>query len=354
MSSSEWPRGCRDLSADSGELLESVRGTWLVTGAAGFIGSNLVEALLKGGQRVVGLDNFATGHRDNLAELQSLLPGHYKEQFRLIEADVRDREACEKAVDGVDYVLHQAALGSVPRSIKDPLTSHDVNSTGFLNMLDAARRAGVKRFVYASSSSTYGDNAELPKREDRIGEPLSPYAATKRSNEVYAAVYANSYGFKSVGLRYFNVFGPRQDPNGPYAAVIPKWTAAMINNELVTIFGDGQTSRDFCYITNAVQANLLAALAADDAQGQIYNVAVGDRTTLLELFDLVRDTLAKHQVHYTRPPKMEDFRKGDVRHSMADISRARELIDYEPTHSVAQGLAQAMPWYLDYLRSKPS
>ena len=324
---------------------------WLVTGAAGFIGSNLVEALLAAGQRVVGFDNFATGHRRNLAEDERNLADVYARKFHLIEGDIRDRAACEEAMRGVDYVLHQAALGSVPRSLDDPLTSHDVNVTGFLNVLDAAHLEGVKRFVYAASSSTYGDSPELPKREDRIGAPLSPYAATKLANEIYAATYEKSYGFKSIGLRYFNVFGRRQDPDGPYAAVIPKWAAAMINDEPIAIYGDGLTSRDFCYVANAVQANILAALSDEEAQGQVYNVAVGDRTTLLDLFGLMKETLGSHQVHYSREPAMADFRAGDVRHSFADIGKARRMIGYEPTHTIGAGLAEAMPWYLDFFRS---
>ncbi len=325
---------------------------WLVTGAAGFIGSNLVEALLAAGQRVVGLDNFATGHRRNLAEVERNLPDAYRRHFRLIEGDIRDRALCREAVRGVDYVLHQAALGSVPRSIDDPLTSHDVNVTGFLNMLDAARLEGVRRFVYAASSSTYGDSADLPKREESIGAPLSPYAATKLTNEIYASVYEKTYGFKSIGLRYFNVFGRRQDPDGPYAAVIPKWAAAMINAEPIAVYGDGLTSRDFCYVANAVQANLLAALSGEAAQGQVYNVAVGDRTSLLDLFGLLQDTLGAHQVHYPLEPTMADFRPGDVRHSFADIGKARRLIGYEPTHTISEGLTEAMPWYLDFFRSQ--
>lgn len=315
---------------------------------AGFIGSNLAEALLGAGQKVVGLDNFATGHRRNLEELRAAVPDQYDANFRFTEGDIRDREVCDAAAEGVDTVLHQAALGSVPRSLADPLTSHDVNVTGFLNMLDAARRAGVRRFIYAASSSTYGDSPELPKREERIGNPLSPYAATKLANEIYASVYARSYGFKATGLRYFNVFGPRQDPDGAYAAVIPKWTAAMIGDELVTVNGDGETSRDFCYVANAVQANLRAALAGDDAQGEIYNVAVGERTSLLQLFGLIRDALAQHQVHYSRDPQMGEFRAGDVRHSLADVSKARSLLGYEPTHTVGEGMASAVPWYLDF------
>ena len=322
--------------------------TWLVTGAAGFIGSNLVEALLRAGQKVVGLDNFATGHRRNLDEIRSALTGQYQRNFRMIEGDIRDRDACASATEGVEIVLHQAALGSVPRSLADPLTSHDVNVTGFLNMLETARQAGVRRFVYAASSSTYGDSPDLPKREDRVGAPLSPYAATKLANEIYASVYAQSYGFRATGLRYFNVFGPRQDPDGAYAAVIPKWTAAMIRDEPVTVYGDGQTSRDFCFVANAVQANIRAALAGDEAQGEVYNVAVGERTSLMELFALIRESLGAHQVHYALDPVMGDFRAGDVRHSLADIAKARRLLAYEPTHTVREGMRAALPWYLEF------
>ncbi|MGZ2410658.1 UDP-N-acetylglucosamine/UDP-N-acetyl-alpha-D-glucosaminouronate 4-epimerase [Sphingomonas sp. F9_3S_D5_B_2] len=325
--------------------------TWLVTGAAGFIGSNLVEALLRSGQQVVGFDNFATGHRRNLEELERLVPEAYSSNFRFVEADIRDRTACTEAVQGIDVVLHQAALGSVPRSMVDPLTSHDVNVTGFLNLLDAARQAGVGRFVYAASSSTYGDSPDLPKREEKIGSPLSPYAATKLFDEIYASIYARAYGFKATGLRYFNVFGPRQDPNGAYAAVIPKWTAAMIGKEEVVINGDGQTSRDFCFVANAVQANIRAALAPDEIQGEVFNVAVGERTSLLELFGMIRDGLRDHQVHYDREPAMEPFRPGDVRHSQADIGKAQRMIGYAPTHTVERGLRAALPWYLGFFKS---
>ena len=304
--------------------------------------------MLRAGQTVVGLDNFATGHRRNLEEVNRLLPEGYAERFRMIEGDIRDRNACAEAVDGADFVLHQAALGSVPRSIDDPITSHDVNVTGFVNMLDASRRAGVKRFVYAASSSTYGDSTELPKREERIGTPLSPYAVTKLVNELYAAVYDRTYGFKATGLRYFNVFGPRQDPNGAYAAVIPRWIAAMVTDDTVVINGDGQTTRDFCYVSNAVQANIRAALAADEAHGLVYNVAVGDRTSLSELFELIRDELKLHQVHYGREPLMAPFRPGDVRDSQASIEKAARLLGYEPTHSVPEGLREALPWYLRF------
>jgi UDP-N-acetylglucosamine 4-epimerase len=334
------------LQDDLTSGLSKVSGRWLVTGAAGFIGSNLVEALLAAGQQVIGLDNFATGHRANLDEVRAAVGDQHWSRFELIEADIRDRDACARAVDGVEIVLHQAALGSVPRSLADPLTSHDVNVTGFLNLLDATRLAGVRRFVYAASSSTYGDEPNLPKREERIGNPLSPYAATKLANEVYASVYARSYDFPSIGLRYFNVFGPKQDPEGPYAAVIPKWIATMVAGSEVEIYGDGSTSRDFCYVANAVQANLRAALAGDEAQNQVYNVAVGERTSLNQLFGLLRDGLARHQVHYGKEPVHGDFRRGDVLHSEADISKARERLGYAPTHRISDGIAEALPWYL--------
>jgi UDP-N-acetylglucosamine 4-epimerase len=329
------------------ELLDQLRSRprrWLVTGAAGFIGSNLVECLLRANQDVTALDNFATGYQRNLDEAAA---GADFGRLRLVTADIRDRPVCRAVVDGIDVVLHQAALGSVPRSLADPLASHDTNVTGFLNILDASRQAGVERFVYAASSSTYGDEPNLPKIEDRIGNPLSPYAATKLANEIYAAVYARSYGFKAIGLRYFNVFGPRQDPEGAYAAVIPKWTRAMLRNEDVTIYGDGETSRDFCFVANAVQANIRAALGSDVAQGEVYNVAVGAQTSLGQLFALIRDGLREHQVHYDREPKFTDFRPGDVRHSLADIGKARRLIGYAPTHSIEQGIAEALPWYIE-------
>jgi UDP-N-acetylglucosamine 4-epimerase len=340
------PHANQDLAT----RLSGVSERWLVTGAAGFIGSNIVEALLDAGQEVVGLDNFATGHRSNLEEVGTNVGPDKWARFQMIEADIRDRQACARAVDGVTYVLHQAALGSVPRSMADPLNSHDSNVTGFINLLDAARQAKVRRFVYAASSSTYGDEPNLPKREERIGNPLSPYAATKLINEIYAGVYARAFDFPSVGLRYFNVFGARQDPNGPYAPVIPKWLIAMTGGQPVEIYGDGSTSRDFCYVANAVQANVLAALAGDEAQGEVYNVAVGERTSLVELFGLLRDGLGRHQVHYDREPVMRDFRAGDVLHTQADISKASAMLGYTPTHSISQGLEEALPWYLGMAR----
>jgi UDP-N-acetylglucosamine/UDP-N-acetylgalactosamine 4-epimerase len=321
---------------------------WLVTGGAGFIGSNLLQHLLKGGQKVRVLDNFSTGHQHNLDEVAALLGEDHWQNCEFIEGDIRDFETCLKACTGADHVLHQAALGSVPRSIADPLTTNSVNINGFLNMLEAAKQAGVKSFVYAASSSTYGDEPNLPKIEGRIGNPLSPYAVTKLVNEQYAGVYKKTYGFNATGLRYFNVFGQRQDPQGAYAAVIPKWAAAMIENEDLHINGDGETSRDFCYIANAVQANILASLAPDEAQGQVYNVAVGDRTTLNELFDAIQTALSERQVHYGKSPIMGDFRPGDVRHSQADISKAAKGLGYVPTHHVGEGIAEAMDWYIRY------
>lgn len=325
--------------------------TWLVTGVAGFIGSNLLETLLKLGQKVIGLDNFATGHQRNLDEVKSLVSAQQWASFTFIEGDIRKLEDCQRACAGVDYVLHQAALGSVPRSINDPITTNSTNIDGFLNMLVAARDAGVRSFTYAASSSTYGDHPGLPKVEETIGKPLSPYAVTKYVNELYAEVFARTYGFKTIGLRYFNVFGKRQDPNGAYAAVIPKWTAAMINGEDVFINGDGQTSRDFCYIENTVQANLLAATASDEQTlNQVYNVAVSGRTDLNQLFSALRSTLAHNGVEYKRGPVHRDFRAGDVRHSQADISKARRLLGYEPEFDIESGISQAMPWYVKFLK----
>jgi UDP-N-acetylglucosamine 4-epimerase len=326
---------------------------WLVTGAAGFIGSNLVEALLRLDQEVVGLDNFATGHQRNLDELLAAVAPAQAARFGLVTGDIRDAQTCAAACAGADIVLHQAALGSVPRSIADPLTSHEVNVTGFVQMLDAARQAGVSRFVYAASSSTYGDEPNLPKREDRIGNPLSPYAVTKLVNELYAAVYARSYSFRATGLRYFNVFGPRQDPHGPYAAVIPRWVDSMLLGEGIVINGDGETSRDFCFVLNAVQANLLAALAQDDVQGEVFNVAVGERTTLNQLFELLRQGLQRRGRNATGPASYGPFRAGDVRHSEADIGKAARLLGYAPTHDIGAGIEQALPWYLAHVGRNP-
>ena len=328
-------------------LLDGVRRRWLVTGAAGFIGSHLLEALLAGGQEVVGLDNFATGHRSNLDSVRDSVGEQAWRRHRFIEADIVHAAACAEACEGVDYVLHQAALGSVPRSIADPQATHAANATGFLNMLVAARDAKVARFVYAASSSTYGDHPALPKVEDAIGRPLSPYAVTKYLNELYADVFGRCYGMATIGLRYFNVFGARQDPEGPYAAVIPRWARSMLAGEPCVINGDGETSRDFCYVANAVQANLRAALTEDPAAlNEVYNVAVGGRTTLNELHRLLAEALrAGGDVAEVAPPVHRDFRAGDARHSQADIGKARRLLGYVPTHDVRAGLVEAARWY---------
>ncbi|MDR3414066.1 MAG: SDR family oxidoreductase [Formivibrio sp.] len=383
------------------QLQSDLRGApkkWLVTGVAGFIGSNLLETLLRLDQHVVGLDNFSTGKQANLDEVKSLVPPAQWARFKFVEGDTTDLPTCERVCAGVDFVLHQAALGSVPRSIKDPINSHNSNVTGFLNMLVAARDAKVRRFVYASSSSVYGDHPDLPKVEHTTGTVLSPYAATKAMNELYAGVFARTYGLSSIGLRYFNVFGPRQDPEGAYAAVIPKWIAALLHGELVVINGDGETSRDFCYVANAVQANLLAACTVFSTEGgdtltlenrkqkaksrkqtaeggspltteirkqkaesrdqkaevggalaataEIFNVAVGERTTLNELFQLLQDGLCQQDANLPKQkPVYREFRAGDVRHSLADISKATGLLGYKPTHRIGQGLAVAMDWY---------
>lgn len=319
---------------------------WLVTGAAGFIGSNLVEALLKLNQRVTGLDNFATGHRHNLEQVQALV-GPAWSNFVFIEGDIRALSDCACACEGVDYVLHEAALGSVSRSILDPIATNETNVTGFLNMLTAMRDAKVKRFVYAASSSTYGDHPTLPKVEPTIGNPLSPYAVTKYVNELYANVFGRTYGTEAVGLRYFNVFGPRQDPHGAYAAVIPLWIASLIRNETIKINGDGETSRDFCYIDNVVQANLLAALAGKEAANEVFNVALNERTSLNELHAMMRDLLKERFPHVAEhQPEYRDFRAGDVRHSQADISKAAALLGYAPTHRIGEGMREALDWYI--------
>ncbi|MDH5524782.1 MAG: NAD-dependent epimerase/dehydratase family protein [Desulfobulbaceae bacterium] len=333
--------------------------TWLITGVAGFIGSNLLEKLLILNQRVIGLDNFETGYQHNIDQAKDdalkvieTEGGQLNaDNFTFIEGDIRNLQTCYQACKDVDYVLHQAALGSVPRSLEDPIRTNSANIDGFLNMLVAARDAKVKRFVYAASSSTYGDHPDLPKIEDKIGNPLSPYAVTKVVNELYASVFAKTYGFKTIGLRYFNIFGKRQDPNGAYAAVIPKWIAAMINNDLVFINGDGETSRDFCYIANAVQANLLAATTENrDAANQVYNVAVGERTSLNELYEVLHDNLVSLFSHlHNLKPVYQQFRPGDVLHSLADISKAEHLLGYAPTHRIGEGVNVAIEWYVDNL-----
>ena len=331
--------------------LQATPKTWLVTGVAGFIGSNLLETLLKLNQTVVGLDNFATGHQHNLDEVQSLVTAEQWAKFSFIEGDIRQFADCQKACVGVDYVLHEAALGSVPRSIADPITTNETNISGFLNMLTAARDAGVASFTYAASSSTYGDHPALPKVEENIGKPLSPYAVTKYVNELYADVFAKTYGFKTIGLRYFNVFGQRQDPKGAYAAVIPKWTSSMIAGEDVFINGDGETSRDFCFIQNVVQANILAATTqSDEAKNQVYNVAVGDRTTLNDLYRAIQEALASNDVQFDRDPVYRDFRAGDVRHSQASIAKIQQHLGYAPEFKIVEGIRLAMLWYVNNLK----
>jgi UDP-N-acetylglucosamine 4-epimerase len=331
--------------------LKSSPKKWLVTGVAGFIGSNLLEELLHLDQTVVGLDNFSTGKKKNLEEVKEEV-GYVKwKRFRFLEADIRNLDDCLNACDGIDYILHQAALGSVPRSIDDPIRTNQSNIDGFLNILVAAKDAKVTKFVYAASSSTYGDHQELPKIEDRIGRPLSPYAVTKYVNELYADVFSKTYGIETIGLRYFNVFGKRQDPNGAYAAVMPKWFSALIKGEDVYINGDGETSRDFCYIDNCVQANLLSACTTNkNAVNQVYNVAYGARTTLNELFSHIRDRVVGfYPESKNTKPTYRDFRPGDVRHSLADISKAKKLLGYDPQYSVQTGLDKAAKWYVESL-----
>ena len=326
--------------------LKGDRKIWLVTGVAGFIGSNLLQRLLDLGQVVVGLDNFSTGKPGNLENVRELVGAAAWHRFNFHEGDIRDLDACRKACQGVEIVLHQAAIGSVPRSIKDPINTHQSNVDGFLNMLVAARDAEVERMVYASSSSVYGDDPGLPKLESRTGHPLSPYALTKVIDEAYAAVFGRAYGFKPIGLRYFNVFGPRQDPDGPYAAVMPKWIAALLAEQTCLIHGDGETSRDFCFVANAVQANLLAGTAPDSAMGEVFNVSFGGTTTLTQLYWMILERLAAVRPRLPRhEPKYTPAREGDIRHSQADLSKIRDVLGYQPTHSVAEGLDELVPWF---------
>lgn len=328
--------------------LEEHQYCWLITGVAGFIGSNLLEELLKLNQKVIGLDNFSTGYMHNLNQVKELVGAQAWLNFNFIEGDICQLEDCRKACCKVDYVLHHAALGSVPRSIELPILTNESNISGFVNMLVASRDASVKRFVYAASSSTYGDHPDLPKVESMIGRPLSPYAVTKYVNELYAEVFFSCYGTESIGLRYFNVFGPRQDPNGAYAAVIPQWIAALIKGELLRINGDGETSRDFCYVENVIQVNMLAALSNEpEAINQIYNVALNERTSLNQLYEMIRSLLVKEFPYLKKhKPEYVAFREGDVRHSQADISKAARLLGYMPTHQIDKGLKQALDWYI--------
>ena len=326
---------------------------WLVTGAAGFIGSHLVEQLLKLNQSVVGLDNFATGKQENLEHVKQSVEEEDWSNFTFIEGNIEDFDTCASSVAGADFVLHQAALGSVPRSLEKPLGTNAANVTGFLNMLEASRLAQIKKFVYAASSSTYGDHKDLPKVEDKTGNPLSPYAVTKLVNELYAAVFQRCYDFSTVGLRYFNVFGPRQDPDGAYAAVIPKWIGAILEGEQVLINGDGETSRDFCYVDNAVQANLLAATSDLDELGPVFNVALGDRTTLNELYHKIKDRISEKDSKYTSAqPEYRDFRAGDVRHSLADIEKIKNQLGYQPAYRIDQGLDNTVDWYWEQYSTK--
>ena len=335
------------------EYLKDNQHTWLITGVAGFIGSNLLEKLLILNQKVVGLDSFDTGYQHNIDQAiydaNELAGKDLSNNFSFINGDIRSLNDCNKACDRVDYVLHQAALGSVPRSIQDPIGTNEANIDGFINMLVASRDAKVKRFVYAASSSSYGDNTDLPKIEHMIGNPLSPYAVTKLVNELYANVFANNYDFKTIGLRYFNIFGKRQDPNGAYAAVIPKWVASILNKNEVYINGDGETSRDFCYIDNAVQINLLAAMTNnDEATNQVYNVALNDRTTLNELYKMIEEKIMlKVKGLKSKKPIYKDFRPGDVRHSQASIEKAQNLLDYQPKYKISEGLDEAIGWYIN-------
>jgi len=337
------------------EHLKTNQHTWLITGVAGFIGSNLLEKLLILNQKVIGLDNFETGYQHNIdqaiGDANKVAGKDQSSLFIFIKGDIRELEDCQQACEGVDYVLHQAALGSVPRSIEDPIRTNKANIDGFLNMLVAAKDAKVKRFVYAASSSTYGDHPDLPKVEDKIGNPLSPYAVTKLVNELYAQVFARTYDFNTIGLRYFNIFGKRQDPNGAYAAVIPKWVNSIINKEDVFINGDGETSRDFCYIENTVQMSLLAATTTNEqATNQVYNVALNDRTSLNKLYQMIEERLIDRiDGLEKKEPIYRDFRAGDVRHSQADISKAQSLINYQPSHNIAEGLNEAMDWYVKSL-----
>ncbi len=326
--------------------------TWLVTGTAGFIGSNILETLLHLDQRVVGLDNFSTGYEQNLDEVRTVVGPDKWAQARIVEGDIRDLPTCQRLCAGVDFVLHQAALGSVPRSMADPVGAHESNVNGFLNILMAARDAKVKRFVYASSSSVYGDDPALPKIEQNVGQPLSPYAATKAINEIYAGVFARCFGLACIGLRYFNVFGPRQDPAGAYAAVIPRWIAALLQRQPIEIYGDGETSRDFSFIENVVQANLVAATTENPAAlNEVFNIALGETTTLNELFRLIQNALRRVDVSLPeQKPIYKGFRPGDVRHSHADISKAQRLLGYAPTHRIQQGLDLAMDWYRQKLQ----
>ena len=336
---------------DLQESLKNDSKKWLITGVAGFIGSNILENLLKLNQQVIGIDNLSTGYDHNLKEVQKNVSSKEWNNFNFYNGDISNYDDCLRVVDDIDYVSHQAALGSVPRSIKQPLDTNSSNITGFINILEASRLANVKSFTYASSSSVYGNHPDLPKREENIGEPLSPYAVTKYVNEIYARVFSRTYDFKSIGLRYFNVFGPRQDPKGPYAAVIPKWVKLLMENKEIEIYGDGETSRDFCYIDNVVQINILSAIADSNAKDHVYNVACGDQTSLTELFFLIKEALGKNNINISAEPSYKDFRAGDIRHSKADITSGLNKLNYSPTHDVEKGIDEAIAWYIQNLKT---
>ena len=337
---------------DACEYLRLNPKTWLITGVSGFIGSNLLEYLLNLDQHVIGIDNFATGLKENLNDVEQSVKAKQLRRFRFVECDIRDFNSMSNYYQDVNFVLHQAALGSVPRSLKDPIATNETNISGFMNVLKASMDAGVQSFTYAASSSTYGDHQALPKQEDIIGRPLSPYAVTKYVNELYAEVFASAYGFKSIGLRYFNVFGRRQDPSGAYAAVIPRWISLMMNGDSVIIFGDGSTSRDFCFIDNVIQINILAALADDASKNNIFNVALGNRTSLKVLYNEIKISLELNGQKISSNITYEDFRPGDVKHSQADISKAKNTLGYSPSHNLRQGLQEAMPWYLQNMQKE--
>lgn len=338
------------LKDNNFDYLESTQFTWLITGVAGFIGSNLLESLLLLNQRVVGLDNFSTGYRANLDMVEKSVGASKWQNFKFSEGDIGDLDTCKKCCLGVDYVLHQAALGSVPRSISDPIATNQSNINGFLNILVAAKDEGVKRVVYAASSSAYGDHPALPKKEDTIGSPLSPYAVTKYVNELYAGVFEKTYGLSSIGLRYFNVFGKRQDPAGAYAAVIPRWIKAILTNQTVYINGDGSTSRDFCYVKNVVKANVLAALTPNSFESSVFNIGCGDQTSLLQLFSTLKAFINDNGVNYNKALVFRDFREGDVKHSMASIAKAKEGLGYHPAFRVNEGLSETVSWYLENVK----
>ena len=333
------------------ESLLSNQHTWLITGVAGFIGSNILETLLNLNQKVVGLDNFMTGNEENLLKVRNSITNKNNwKNFTLLTGDICNFDDCKLACKDIEYVLHQAALGSVPRSLADPIATNINNINGFLNMLTASRDAQVSSFTYAASSSSYGDHPDLPKVESKIGKPLSPYAVTKYVNELYADVFATNFDFKSIGLRYFNIYGPHQDPLGAYAAVIPIWIDSMLNNKEIYINGNGDTSRDFTFVDNAVQANILSAVASDDAKNEVYNIACGSRTSLVEMFEILRDVFGSHGQLYSQDPVFRNFRKGDVLHSLADISKAKDKLGYAPTHDFHQGITETIEWFFKKIK----